>query len=423
MKKVDTDLSIVSDDDTQSSDFAIVDVDEEDFAIVGAFDDVDDEEDVSPKNAGALVDLKLEPPILYDFPKDKAAKKDATLAKLIPENISTVCALTRDEKCACLLPSTIEKIGDKLGIVAGEPQQIAEKAKETLHCEDGKCVLNRMKDKIDAQTFALENATAFKRKGPVDVKLLNNYDIDDTLNAWSMEPQFARSARASGESAGFFAYNFNMRDYEQHSIRDTRIVNSPDSLATTDWRKLYAENYRTSACVINSDNYSGGGKHWMALFVDTRDENPKKWSIEFFNSAGNNPAPEWVKWMIKTRDELAQCARACGELKAIAGGESAPRLINVCRIRHQHSRTECGVYSLFYIWARLHGVPADYFLKTPVPDQLMFEFRQHLFGSRAAVPSAGFRGKQPAILNANGAQMRCKFDYDKFKQLVKIEWE
>jgi hypothetical protein len=76
----------------------------------------------------------------------------------------------------------------------------------------------------------------------------------------------------------------------------------------------------------------------------------------------------------------------------------------VSSIRHQHTRSECGVYSLFYIWSRLNGTPVSYFQNTPVPDNVMFEFRQHLFSGREYVSD-----------NA--------FDFEKFKSGVQIEWE
>ena len=81
-----------------------------------------------------------------------------------------------------------------------------------------------------------------------------------------------------------------------------------------------------------------------------------------------------------------------------------PRILGVYHIRHQQSMTECGLYSLFYIYARLHGVTPEYFMKTPIPDQLMFEFRQNIF--------SGERG----IIDG-------KFDWDDYKNRVSVKLE
>lgn len=58
---------------------------------------------------------------------------------------------------------------------------------------------------------------------------------------------------------------------------------------------------------------------------------------------------------------------------------------------------------MFYIWARLNHTPADYFIHNVVPDQFMFEFRQHLF----AKPDDDVK----------------PFDFEKFSRDVKIKWD
>lgn len=103
-------------------------------------------------------------------------------------------------------------------------------------------------------------------------------------------------------------------------------------------------------------------------------------------------------------DDSSQSETPDDSLQGAAADISYPRIIKVCKIRQQQSRTECGVYSLFYIWSRLNGVPYSYFEETPVPDQLMFEFRQHLF-----------EGPH----NESGK----KFDYDAYRARVNIKWE
>jgi hypothetical protein len=62
------------------------------------------------------------------------------------------------------------------------------------------------------------------------------------------------------------------------------------------------------------------------------------------------------------------------------------------------------LYSLFYIFARLNGVPKEYFIKNPVPDQLMFEFRQLLFSGEKGLTGG-------------------KFNWDKYRGQVSVSWE
>jgi hypothetical protein len=51
----------------------------------------------------------------------------------------------------------------------------------------------------------------------------------------------------------------------------------------------------------------------------------------------------------------------------------------VTDVRHQDSQTECGLYILFYIRARLEGRPCAEFARSRIPDAAMAEFRSHVF--------------------------------------------
>ena len=59
---------------------------------------------------------------------------------------------------------------------------------------------------------------------------------------------------------------------------------------------------------------------------------------------------------------------------------------------------------MFYTWARLNGIPANYFLENVVPDQMMFEFRHHLFNNDSVTPGE-------------------KFDFAQFAKKVRVKWD
>ncbi len=206
----------------------------------------------------------------------------------------------------------------------------------------------------------------FKIVGEKSTDLMSNVIIDKTLERFNeiLCPDF-------------FPYNFNMVGFNNKAFRRGIVLNEPDTLATispydlylgnevTKDGKVYKHKFTMAGCIINSDTYDGNGKHWMALFVDMRG---KKWTIEFFNSSGNYPVSEWSKWMLKTKDSLLKLNKYV-EIK------------NVC-LKHQFSRSECGVYSIYYIWSRICGVSYEYFMKNKVSDYIMFEFRQHMFSDK-----------------------------------------
>jgi len=303
--------------------------------------------------------------------------KDSVIASLIPDEISE-CALylKRPKGVPCSSPGVVKIIGASINVREQDPIKIMLLAKQTLGCDTELCVLNKMSGRVNPGIISNEISTNFKVQGHTDNRLLSNFNIDTVLRQW-----------AKG-MPDFYPYNFNMLNYASHSYRDSHVENYPDSLATVKFGDLYASGIRTAACIINSDIYQGMGKHWMALFADAR-KTPA--TIEFFNSSGNSPAPEWINWMKKTQIAL--------ELL----GHTA-KIVKVAGIKHQNSRSECGPYSMFYIWARLNNVPLDYFLTNKIDDSLMFEFRQHLF-------------------NDPSRESLKHFDWNEYKKTVNIKWE
>jgi hypothetical protein len=323
--------------------------------------------------------------------------KDTTIQSLIPDNI-TECSLlasvldndTCDAKYSfssndnaectvCVPDSVIFSIADVLKIDKSEKSKVSiiAEAKKKTGCTTQKCVI----EKLQPQMLCY-----FKIAGPTDDKLLSNFDIDSLMKSWQLKWKC------------FFPYNFNMRDFNRNSYKDGRVVHDvPDTLETIKFVDLYDQGFRCAGCVINTDKYDGPGKHWMALFVDMRGTSA---SIEFFNSSGNSlrESDEFYRWLVKTKEQLDFL---CSKIPAEKGKK--PSIYHVSTIRHQKSKTECGVYSLFYIWARLNKTPIDYFLTKKIPDQFMFNFRQLLFDdSKSSV---------------------YKFDWNTYQSSHKLKWE
>lgn len=123
------------------------------------------------------------------------------------------------------------------------------------------------------------------------------------------------------------------------------------------------------------------------------------WTVEFFNSSGNSPVKEYAAWLQRTRDLFLDMQRAQGRARPEA------EIIKVAGVEHQLSKTECGVYSLYYIWARLNGVKPSHFMDKarPIRDTLAFEFRQHLFAGSRFIGAA--------------------FDLSQFETFAACKWE
>lgn len=299
-------------------------------------------------------------------------------------------------------------------------------AARKFNCDSDACILKKKSG---------QQPDHMKIEGPRDVTLLNNYSIDATLKHWAALYD------------GFYAYNFNMRDFKKHSLSpDMVLLDVPDTLETIKFGELWNRGFRCGACIVNTDVYSGRGKHWMALFFDARPDPMKcQWTVEFFNSSGNPPTQEWIYWMEKTATEMQQ---------VLQSGAKEPMLVRATNIRQQKSKSECGVYSLFYIYARLNNVPYCVFAKEHISDKIMFMMRQHLFSDdrflnkyldhlftdpqfvadlNAELDTKIGKGdkRTPAdnylirklIETRPNLKKYGKFDYEKYKNIVKIIWE
>jgi len=279
----------------------------------------------------------------------------------IPTKITECSLVSRGEGGVCSSDVSVKAVAEVLKnthsvaeSLLNDSATIITVAKEKMNCDSEACVLaqSEVVSQAGKDVIKKELETSFKLNGPTDVSLLSNVNLDGTLRQWQI------AYNEEHPDAKFYVYNFNMVDFKEHG----------DTLETVDIvSDVYKAGYRTAACIINTDRYSGRGIHWMALFVDMRADD--LWSVEFFNSAGNAPQKSYAEWLLKTKSDLEKIDK-----------HPPIEIVRCIKVRHQNSRTECGVYSLYYVWARLmKDIPFAKFMESRISDQVMFEFRQHLF--------------------------------------------
>jgi hypothetical protein len=181
----------------------------------------------------------------------------------------------------------------------------------------------------------------FTNKGPWkdNGQWLDNSDIDNCQKLWLHKFPTHKHVR------------FMMMDFE----------NQNEELAKVNWH-AFAKNHDTLGCVLNTDHSGSPGKHWVCVFVDSKEK-----TVEYFDSAGSTPPPEANKFIVQTAKKLSDIT-----------GEKY-KDIAVTTMSHQKSDSECGVYALFYILSRLHGVSWKFFKQTRIPDSDMKIFRSYIF--------------------------------------------
>ena len=270
------------------------------------------------------------------------------------------------------LRSTADVYGNDITNFIKNPEKvkkILEKAKNKLKCDSEACVVSHPEFK----KFAISNNiltndeiednidTRFKIEGPRNsTKWLSNYDIDKTLEDWAFKFE------------DFFPCPFAMIDFDK--MREPLYKYDMGKIYLGEYSKQTIMGkvklpYRTFGCAINTDTSLGKGKHWMALFVDMRGD---IWTIEFFNSTGMAPQKSIVNWQQRTKDSL-------DNLIQNQNLQKKTEIVIASNLEHQESNTECGLYTLFYIRARIENVPYTRFLEKEIPDENMIEFRKHCF--------------------------------------------
>ena len=114
--------------------------------------------------------------------------------------------------------------------------------------------------------------------------------------------------------------------------------------------------------IFNLDTHDKPGSHWTAMFI-----NLKKRKIYYFDSYGDDLCP---KRIIKLANRIQSQSKEFDK--------EYDFLIN--KMRHQYSKSECGMYCLYFIIQLIRDVPFSRFSKR-VNDKHMTKLRNIYFNS------------------------------------------
>jgi hypothetical protein len=277
--------------------------------------------------------------------------------------------------------SYIEEKNPSATVSAGDdPVKLVTTAKDVTGCNTEECAL---------RTIARENPSAqgivadtirnnFKVDGPADsTKWLNNDNIDKILaqiakkhqGLYAMPFHMINFARSQGDSDAEDAAK--LRSMPRVNLRNISLI-----------KDVLNAGKNMFCVVINTDKYGNPGIHWFCLFCDFRPrgtvEDP--FTIEYFNSSGSRARNEIAEWMSKAEAEIESSFDA-------AGNPRHAKRVTAATVQHQKDTdSECGVYSLYYIWRRVNGASISEF-GTRIPDARMIEFRTELYRNREVSPA------------------------------------
>jgi len=258
------------------------------------------------------------------------------------------CALYIADKNVCMTEESLNKLKKAMHVYGMTDDNALSRIQELVGEPDEISLLKNPKIKalLGDATASSELAQRFRPEGPAKGNaLLSNFDVDGTLY------QYALAYR------GFMPISYGMIDFKQYDSH----------LAEFSVKDMLKKGFNCAGCVINTDTHDGHGKHWICVFVDCRGKN---WQVESFNSSGKPPRKEILDWMAAVQLQLVE---------NLPSKAHTTEQILIYGVQHQKGDSECGVYALYYIWARLNGFEAQSFLQNIIPDQEIEKFRGYLF--------------------------------------------
>ena len=239
--------------------------------------------------------------------------------------------------------------------------------KRMAHCQQEDCWLttiqdNNIREHIDKIAFAPFHPDEWNQNNNT---WLSNLDIDDVLTQYE-------SAHPNFELIGPSPIDFDERppDYNGKCVWDELCQFSLEKQRIRGKTKI--------GIVFNLDEHTGGGSHWVALFIDIDDS-----FIFYMDSAGN-------KMPKRIRDFVHRVMKQ--------GKQMTPPVNLILKYNypteHQFGTTECGMYCLFFIITMLtgkagqHDLPTvkskiDFFKKQRIPDRFVNDLRQIYYNKRS----------------------------------------
>jgi len=184
---------------------------------------------------------------------------------------------------------------------------------------------------------------------------LDNYNIQDVMSQY-------QEAYPSFHFLGVVPIDF--------AVRNPYIKGKEEclhkELCELDLYAEYDRGIRSIGIIFNLDPHYKGGSHWIALYCDIHDLKSSKSSKKrpwcaYFDSYGFS-TPEYIaKFM-----------------RSLYSQNNRMHLMFNAR-RFQHSTSECGMYSMYFIICMINGIPFSEFCKNSISDATMLKMRKLFF--------------------------------------------
>jgi hypothetical protein len=222
------------------------------------------------------------------------------------------------------------------------PVKVWNEIRRRLHasCETGRaeCIIAHLMNKPSGPTSWKVNPEEW----------ITSDEIDD------LEKQFERVFKEY-KHVGTFPI-----DFDKHARTGECLVSM---LCSMDIRSLYNKGYKQLGIIFNTDVSTGPGQHWIAAFCDIRPELefPR---MTYFDSYAHKPEKQIQVLMRRWKKQWDA-----------TGVHSKPMKLSYNGTRHQYEDSECGMYSVYFHYCCLMGIP----MEKRIPDEVVRGLRGILF--------------------------------------------
>lgn len=275
---------------------------------------------------------------------------------ILPKNYKPTECSPIIKGSVCSRKEEILKIKKITGAQGRDAESIIAEAKKKFGVDHESELYTKTSLKSELGTGTVEKILQerFNPAGPYNnTAWLSNVNIDQKQLQWSQNAKELFSLRYT--FCPFQMSDFNLTGSKLVSVNLVEI----------------SAKYDAWSVVFNTDISTGGGKHWFCVFADFRHSGTQSdpYTLEYFNSSGlpaNRDIASVNDWMNNVKVQFLQNNKFID-------------IVQVLKQKLQYSNSECGVWSLMYIYNRLLGRPSNYFASAGALDDDMIAFRANLF--------------------------------------------
>ena len=305
---------------------------------------------------------------------EKSGGKALIVSNIVKDDIHDTKSKPRVEESTSICASDLKSVNhnnqegcvpqpEMEEVVHEDGFKSVEEAEKKLQCSGNEeqkelCVLEKLKKRKYIVRYFKTPTPSFSSN-----YWLNNTEIDTVQ--YQLSCVFSGYYYSNIHMIDFGMFNPDTQDVMPH-VFDIKEINFVEELQHPN-KLTYNGKLKSFGVVVNTDVSSGRGIHWFSIFMDF---SSSPFTLEYFNSSGYDIRNATFKrWILDLADDISKKVKPC-------------KYIRATQIQHQLPTTSnCGAYSLFYIWSRLNGTPYEWFAKNKVSDDQMTLFRKYIFRS------------------------------------------